>query len=286
MGTSSSAGRAGAAVLLGLLAPAHAWAQSTLVSVSTYGNFHTAGVLVTISGDPQGNAYCNLAYKRAADPTFLPALSFPKIDATHLAGSLFGLSPGTAYDVRVTLVDPDGVSGSPTQTTSVTTRADSFAEPSVQTLYVATSGNDNNPGTAALPLRTIGRAEALAAPGTLVLIQPGVYREEVTVNVQGTALQPLVFRGNGAGVVLDGADAAIAAGVPWARVIPAASTSTGPPCASASPTTPHPPRTPCTWRASSRVSTSRAALPSCASRTWRSATTAPAASARASTSTA
>ena len=215
MGISSNAWRAGAAVLIGLLAPARAWAQSTLVSVSTYGNFHTAGVLATISGDPQGNAYCTLAYKRSADAAFKPALSFPKIDATHLAGSLFGLTPGTAYDVRVTLVDPDGVSGNATQTTSVTTRADSFPEPSVQTLYVATTGNDGNPGTAALPLRTIGRAEALAAPGTLVLIQPGVYREEVTVNVAGTAAQPIVFRGNGLGAVLDGADAAIAAGVPW-----------------------------------------------------------------------
>jgi hypothetical protein len=205
----------GALALLGLIAPARAFAQSQIVSVTPFANFQTAGVLVTISGDTQGNAYCNLAYKRAADAAFKTAMSFPKIDATHLAGSVFGLSPGTAYNLRVTLVDPDGVAGTATQTVNVTTRADTFAEPTAQTLYVATSGSDSNPGTLAQPLRTIQRAETLANAGTLVLIQPGVYREEVTVNVSGNASQPIVFRGNGAGVIVDGADATIAAGVTW-----------------------------------------------------------------------
>ena len=207
----------GALALLCLIAPARAWAQSQIVSISAFANFNTAGVLVTISGDPEGNASCQLAYKRAADPSFKAAMSFPKIDATHLAGSLFNLVPGTAYNVRVTLVDPNGVGGTATQTVNVTTRADSFAEPTVRTLYVATNGNDSNPGTLGQPLRTIGRAEALASAGTLVLIQPGVYRESVTVNVSGTASQPIVFRGNAAGVILDGADAAIAAGAAWAN---------------------------------------------------------------------
>ena len=46
-----------------------------------------------------------------------------------------------------------------------------------------------------------------------MLIQPGVYRESVSVSSSGTAAQPIVFRGSAAGVILDGADATIAAGV-------------------------------------------------------------------------
>ncbi|HEX6739207.1 MAG TPA: right-handed parallel beta-helix repeat-containing protein, partial [Vicinamibacteria bacterium] len=199
------------------LVPAQAWAQTSLVSVSTYGNFQTAGVVVTISGDADQDAFCNVEYKRTTEASYHPGLTFRHLDLdpTHMAGSLFNLSSGTVYDVRVTLFDPDGVSGNPVSLTTVTTRADFFPEPTVQTLYVATTGNDSNPGTVGQPLRTIQRAEALAEAGTLVLIQPGVYREEVTVNVAGSASQPVVFRGNGVGVVLDGADATIAAGVAW-----------------------------------------------------------------------
>jgi hypothetical protein len=208
--------RAGMLALLGLALPARAGAQTQLVSLSTYGNFQTGGALITITGDPNQNAIGNVEYKRAGDPTYRFGQSLRHLDATRLATSLFGLTPGTVYDVRVTLVDPDGVSGSPTLSATLTTRADTFPEPTLQTLYVSPTGNDGNPGTVDLPLRTIQRAESMAAAGTLVLIQPGVYREAVTVNVPGTAAQPIVFRGNGVGAVLDGADAAIAAGVSWA----------------------------------------------------------------------
>jgi parallel beta-helix repeat protein len=42
-------------------------------------------------------------------------------------------------------------------------------------LYVAGNGSDANPGTLARPLRTIGRAAAIAEPGTTVLIRGGTY---------------------------------------------------------------------------------------------------------------
>ena len=42
-------------------------------------------------------------------------------------------------------------------------------------LYVSTSGSDNNPGTAARPLRTIGKAAAVAPAGTTVIIRGGTY---------------------------------------------------------------------------------------------------------------
>lgn len=207
-------------VLLGLLASAPSLAQTQLASVSTFGNFQTGGVLATISGDTDGDATATLEYRLVGDPTFRPAqpLNHPTFvppNNTRLVGSLFGLSPGTSYEVRVTVVDPDGVGGTTTMTAGLATRVDSFPEPTMKTLYVSPSGNDTNPGTAGQPLGTIQGAESKATAGTLVLIQPGIYREEVTVDVAGNSGQPIVFRGNAPGVILDGADAAIAAGVPW-----------------------------------------------------------------------
>ncbi len=44
------------------------------------------------------------------------------------------------------------------------------------TLYVATTGSDANPGTIGAPLRTVGRAAAIARPGSTVWIRGGTYR--------------------------------------------------------------------------------------------------------------
>jgi hypothetical protein len=42
-------------------------------------------------------------------------------------------------------------------------------------LYVATTGSDSNPGTQAKPLKTIGRADALARPGYVIHVAAGTY---------------------------------------------------------------------------------------------------------------
>jgi hypothetical protein len=210
---------------LGLAGAAAAQTSATLVSVSAHGNFRAAGVVATISGDTDRDAVLSLAW-RTGGGSFVAAHPLVRIGPTTFAGSLFWLAPGTAYEVRVTLADPDGVAGSP-QAAAFSTRSEAFAEPTQRTLYVATTGSDapGNLGTnLGSPLRTIQRAANLAQPGDLVSIAPGVYRESVDVPVSGTAAQPgipehpIVFRGSGPGVVLDGADGTIAGGVAWANL--------------------------------------------------------------------
>lgn len=205
------------AFMVGLaLAAGPALAQNTasLTSTSTYGNLQAGGVVVTVAGDANMNAAVSLEWRLAAG-TFKYAHPLVRIDATRFVGSLFWLSPGSAYEVRVMLSDPDGVTGSPTATAALATRPDTLPEPTLRTLYVATTGNDGNPGTdPGAPLRTIQRAADLSQPGDLVSIQPGVYRESVSVPSSGTAAQPIVFRGL-TGASLDGADATIAGGVTW-----------------------------------------------------------------------
>jgi len=195
-------------------ATARAQDAITLASASGYGNFHAGGVVVTISGDANRNAAVSLEW-REPGAAFQAGHSLSRIDATHFAGSLFWLQPGTAYEARVTLTDPDGVSGASTALVPLETRADTLPEPTLRRLHVSPAGNDLNPGTdPSAPLRTIQRAADLAQAGDLVVIQPGVYRESVNVPRSGTATQPIVFRGS-TGAIVDGADAVISAGVPW-----------------------------------------------------------------------
>jgi hypothetical protein len=55
------------------------------------------------------------------------------------------------------------------------------------TLYVATNGNDSNPGTISKPWRHIQKAATSATPGSTVCIRNGVYNEQVDVRVSGSA---------------------------------------------------------------------------------------------------
>lgn len=51
------------------------------------------------------------------------------------------------------------------------------------TFYVATTGNDNNPGTLAAPLKTLVKAIALATPGSIIELRGGKYTSnEIRVN--------------------------------------------------------------------------------------------------------
>ncbi len=203
-----------AGLTLAVATPALAQNSVSLVSTATYGNLHAGGVVVVVSGDANGNATAALEWRPTAG-VFRAAHALARIDSTHFVGSLLWLSPGTAYEVRVTLGDPDGVTGSPTATAALNTRADTQPEPTLRTLYVAPNGNDGNPGTnPGAPLRTVQHAADMAQSGDLIAIQPGVYRESVSVTSSGTPSQPIVFRGV-PGAILDGADATISGGVGW-----------------------------------------------------------------------
>jgi hypothetical protein len=203
-------------VLLASAAPCAAQNSVTWDDVEGYGNFHAAGVVLTVTGDDDNDASASLEISPPGSTGYTPVHPLVRIDAARFVGSLFDLRPATDYTVRVTLADPDGVTGPSQATFTIATRSDAFPEPSLRTLYVSTTGSDLRPGTdPLLPLRTIQRAADLSQPGDLISIAPGVYHESVDVTTSGTPAQPIVFRGSGSGVVLDGADPAVLAGVTW-----------------------------------------------------------------------
>jgi hypothetical protein len=55
------------------------------------------------------------------------------------------------------------------------------------TFYVATTGNDANPGTSTSPWKTIQHAANTVTAGATVDIRGGTYNESVTINVSGSA---------------------------------------------------------------------------------------------------
>lgn len=189
----------------------------TLVDVEGFGNFHAAGVVVEISGDDDWDGSAGLELKFPGSTAFHLAHPAIRIDDTHFVGSLFELVPDTDYTVRLTLADPDGVTGVSQVEFLINTRSESFPQPPLRTLHVSPTGNNSNPGTdPSAPLETIQRAADLAQSGDLISIAPGIYRESVTVGSSGTAVHPIVFRGTAAGAVLDGADETVLLGVTWA----------------------------------------------------------------------
>jgi hypothetical protein len=72
--------------------------------------------------------------------------------------------------------------------------------------YVATTGNDNNPGTAASPFKTIQKAADIAVAGDIVYVRGGTYNEMVTFSLHsGTSSSPIqVMAYPGESPVIDG----------------------------------------------------------------------------------
>jgi hypothetical protein len=52
-----------------------------------------------------------------------------------------------------------------------------------ETYYVASAGNDENPGTAEKPFRTLNRGVKPLKPGDTLVVREGVYRESLRDNI-------------------------------------------------------------------------------------------------------
>jgi hypothetical protein len=141
--------------------------------------FNSIGVEVPFTYDRNANATVNLAFKRAADTAWRPGLPLWRTDdgtAPAFFGSALLLEPGTTYDVRLTVVDPDGIAGPATVVGTVSTRAENIPtrESLVPTHFVSIDGDDANAGTSrAAAWRTLDRMVRAAPPGAIVEVGPG-----------------------------------------------------------------------------------------------------------------
>lgn len=75
------------------------------------------------------------------------------------------------------------------------------------TYYVATNGNDNNPGTSEQPFATVNKGATVATAGDTVIIRSGTYSPStrITVANSGTSTAPITFKAEVKhGAVIDG----------------------------------------------------------------------------------
>ena len=80
-----------------------------------------------LEGDGNENATVQVQFRKAGEEAWREGLPFYRTshdDRQILAGSIFDLEPGTKYQVKLTMTDPDGVSGEAERTLHLSTRSE------------------------------------------------------------------------------------------------------------------------------------------------------------------
>jgi hypothetical protein len=164
--------------------------QAGVVSLANWGLIGAAGwthqvcnFVVSTSGGQPPYTYSWSPATGLSDPTLAQPTASPAITTTY----------------TLTVTDSEG---------------DTAADGALVTVvvgnlyYVATNdpnASDSNPGTEALPWKTLTKAANTAQAGDTVLVRAGTYNESLTLTHSGTVDAPITFSNhNGAAVVIDG----------------------------------------------------------------------------------
>ncbi len=185
--------------------PAFLTAQSsgtTPGTIRSYSTITSIGIEWPIVGDADHDATAAVEFRATGSAGWQPALPLVRVDyngANMLAGSILFLDPNTAYELRLTLSDPDG--GATVQTVTVTTRPIPAMPVGGRTFHVV-SGSGGGAGSSANPFRGIAAAESAAQPGDIFLVHAGSYGGRITFSRAGTPSQYIVWQGAGDGEAL------------------------------------------------------------------------------------
>jgi hypothetical protein len=168
-------------------------------ALRTYSTITSIGVEWSIIGDANHNATATVEFRATGASAWRSALPLVRVDyngANTLSGSVLFLSPGTSYDVRLTLIDPDG--GAATQTVVVATRPVPVVPIGGRRLHVV-PGSGGGDGSAGNPFRGIAAADAIAQPGDTFLVHAGSYGGRISFTRAGTASAYIVWMSAGDG---------------------------------------------------------------------------------------
>jgi hypothetical protein len=198
-------------LLLAAAAAALPGRAGAAASLELYGTFHAMGVIVSLTGgeDANRNAAAAVAYRVTGSGAWRTGFPLSRVAADRFVGSLFFLTPGTSYDVRVTFADPDGA---PLDGASVSGAASTRADPSLPAAtrtYEVTPAGAGSACSAASPC-ALATALGLVRAGEEVVLRAGVYRAgDLVLGHAGTAASPIVIRAaTGEAAILDGGDPA------------------------------------------------------------------------------
>jgi len=163
-----------------------------------------------IAGDSNRNASVAVTYRMKGQDAWLPALEMLRVHhevanqdyspfrcGNLFAGSVMFLEPGTTYEVRFEMRDPDG-GAAPAKTLTVSTRREPRAPKDTRVVHVVPKAHaGSRPAGAVAGVRA---AYAQAKPGDVLLLHAGVYDVgTMELNRSGAPGRPIVFRGAGNG---------------------------------------------------------------------------------------
>ncbi len=192
------------AASLAVAIPAGAQTGLTAGQLRSAATVRSIGLEWDITGDTDHDAQGTVQYRVAGTTPWKPALALVRVDYpshNQLAGSVMFLAPGTAYEVKVDISDPDG--GAASQTVSVTTGMEPTLPTSGRTLHVV-PGSSGGDGSAGNPYRGFATAWTNARAGDIVLMHAGSYGTvSGSGKPSGTANNQIVFKaaGDGAPVI-------------------------------------------------------------------------------------
>ena len=234
--------------LLLLTAAAHA-DDSTRAGrfIVEHPTLHNLGFEWAITGDDNRNASVTVEFRRVGDAEWRPALPLVRVGGERIfrkrehleytvpdgfAGSILNLEPGTEYECRFKLADPDGASGPTTQTVRVTTRTEPRPYPDGRIRHVYPpyhEGPRQEPHFTSLLEAYYGAGlgdwnvvwERRVQPGDTILVHAGLYRNDRLnyvdpmmtpfdgtnwLTIKATPEKPITIKAAGDGeVVFDGA---------------------------------------------------------------------------------
>ena len=171
-------------------------------TIRTYSTISSIGIEWDLVGDADHDATAAVEFRVAGTAAWRPALPLVRVDysgSNMFAGSVLFLNPNTAYDVRLTLTDPDG--GSDQQTVVVATRSVPVMPASGRSFHVVPGSGGGN-GSSANPFRGIAAGETVAQPGDIFLVHAGNYGGRITFTKPGTASGYIVWKAAGDGEAL------------------------------------------------------------------------------------
>jgi len=131
----------------------------------------------------------------------------------NATGTLANYVKSDTREIRIRLQSNNAKDNCDIDYEAVTITYTPTSQPGACTRFVATTGNDNNPGTMDAPWKTIQKAANSAQPGDVVCVRGGTYNERVTINVSGTAGAYITFQSYpGETAILDGTGLTVPAG--------------------------------------------------------------------------
>ena len=179
--------------------------------------FNTVGFQIRFNGDDNKNGQATVRYREAGGTWQAGHFCIRAWYSNQYewVGRLFYLKSGTQYEVEVTFIDVDGVTGENPKVFNVTSRS----EPVVvnnggQTYHVSPAGNDNNNGAEFSPFKTIEKGISFVNTGGTVIVHAGTYRlarnQSIEINKSGTEAAPIIIKAaNSEQVIIDSFDSGL-----------------------------------------------------------------------------